>query len=195
MDKKVSELLESIELNDEDILMILQSGQNKKIKAINVFKNINELLSNLENEKAEGSDVEYHGILINQLREKVLNLEDNTEDSGWQTASLTSDFKPFQGNSSYTPKYRKVGKVVEISGIISPSATLSAGSEKNIFTLPTGYRPSIVRYNICQGSANNKWLLTINTTGIVTFSRYGTTTNTDATSSVWLPFTFNFFVD
>lgn len=49
MDKKVSELLETIELNDEDILMILQSGQNKKIKAINVFKNINELLSNLEN--------------------------------------------------------------------------------------------------------------------------------------------------
>lgn len=41
MNKKISELLETIELNDEDILMILQSGQNKKIKAMNIFKKIN----------------------------------------------------------------------------------------------------------------------------------------------------------
>lgn len=30
MDKKVSELLEAINIKDEDIIMILQSGQNKK---------------------------------------------------------------------------------------------------------------------------------------------------------------------
>ena len=39
MNKKVSELIEANELTDEDILMILQSGQNKKIKAKNALKN------------------------------------------------------------------------------------------------------------------------------------------------------------
>ena len=38
MNKKVSELIEANELTDEDILMILQNGQNKKIKAGNALK-------------------------------------------------------------------------------------------------------------------------------------------------------------
>ena len=74
MDKKVSELLETIELNDEDILMILQSGQNKKIKAINVFKNINELLSNLENAKAEKT-------VVNAIESRVATLEESSTQS------------------------------------------------------------------------------------------------------------------
>ena len=47
MNKKISELLETIDLNDEDILMILQSGQNKKIKAMNAFKKINSKIDNI----------------------------------------------------------------------------------------------------------------------------------------------------
>lgn len=31
MDKKVSELLEAISIKDEDVIMILQNGQNKKV--------------------------------------------------------------------------------------------------------------------------------------------------------------------
>ena len=196
MDKKVSELLEAIELNDEDILMILQSGQNKKIKAINVFKNINELLSNLENAKAERSDVEYHGILINQLREKVLNLEDNTEDSGWQTASLTGDFKAYQDNSKYTPRYRKIGKVVEIEGVVSPTKTLTgSGTQVTIFTLPTDFMPSESRYAVCQGSGINRWVLQVNTNGTVTFSRYGKADYTDINAGDWLPFNITYMID
>ena len=40
MDKKVSELIETNELNDEDLFMILQNNQNKKIKALTAFKNL-----------------------------------------------------------------------------------------------------------------------------------------------------------
>ena len=40
MDKKVSELIEANELSDEDLFMILQNNQNKKIKALTAFKNL-----------------------------------------------------------------------------------------------------------------------------------------------------------
>ena len=74
MDKKVSELLETIELNDEDILMILQSGQNKKIKAINAFKKINGSLSNLDNAKAEKT-------VVNAIESRVATLEESSTQS------------------------------------------------------------------------------------------------------------------
>ena len=158
--------------------------------------NLNKMQDNIENAKAERSDVEYHGILINQLREKVLNLEDNTEDSGWQTASLTGDFKAYQDNSKYTPRYRKIGKVVEISGVVSPTKTLSgSGTQVTIFTLPTDFMPSESRYAVCQGSGINRWVLQVNTNGTVTFSRYGKADYTDINAGDWLPFNITYMVD
>ena len=41
MNKKVSELLEATSIKDEDVIMILQNGQNKKVQV------------NLSNEKKE----------------------------------------------------------------------------------------------------------------------------------------------
>lgn len=158
--------------------------------------NLNKMQDNIENAKAEKSDMEYHGILINQLREKVLNLEDNTEDSGWQTASLTGDFKAYQDNSKYTPRYRKIGKIVEIEGVVSPTKTLTgSGTQVTIFTLPTDFMPSESRYAVCQGSGINRWLLQVNTNGTVTFARYGKSDYTDINAGDWLPFNITYMVD
>lgn len=258
MNKKISELLETIDLNDEDILMILQSGQNKKIKAINALKNINKSLSDLNTTKLEktiyvseiGTDLNNYktdGVYYFSSAAKPTNIpagsngwlqvyssnqnsvkqiwyrygtpnsndfetyvrtkdgSDNwsewsqyeiVSDSGWKTASLTADFKPYQDNINYTPKYRKIGKVVHIVGVVKPAKTISATSNSvTIFTLPPEYKPSIPTYTLCQGSGNNKWLLTVSDNGNVGFSRYGVDKNVDVTESTWLPFNITYMVD
>lgn len=117
------------------------------------------------------------------------------EDSGWQTLTLTSDFKVYGDSNSKTPKFRKMGKVVEILGEISPKANISSGSSKTIATLPEGYRPSRNRYFICQGTGRAIWTLYVYSDGQVIFSRYGKSEYTDVSTDVWLPFNVTFLVD
>lgn len=64
MNKKVSELIEANELTDEDILMILQSGQNKKIKAKNAFSN-----------KADQVDLDDLSSTVNDLTSEITELK------------------------------------------------------------------------------------------------------------------------
>lgn len=58
------------------------------------------------------------------------------KDTGWINATLTSDFKAYNNNNSNQPCYRKIGKIVEICGVVSPTASISANETKTIFTLP-----------------------------------------------------------
>ena len=46
------------------------------------------------------------------------------KDSGWITVSLTKAFKPYNGTVGNAPRYRKIGKLVEINGVISPTETI-----------------------------------------------------------------------
>lgn len=59
----------------------------------------------------------------------------------------------------------------------------------------SGFRPSMRKEILCQGSGKNSWLLTISDEGEVSFSRYGTNTYNDANSSTWLPFHVVFLLD
>ncbi len=119
------------------------------------------------------------------------------EDSGWKTATLSSSFKAYNDTASNTPQYRKVGKTVEIRGLVSPKTEISGGAtEYTIFTLPSGFRPSKQITKICQGSTRNVWLITINTDGVVEFSRHRDETGyTNATTTAWLLFSETFLVD
>lgn len=109
-------------------------------------------------------------------------------DSGWQTVTLTSDFKPYNNNTDNTPKYIKVGRIVEVLGEVSPNKTFNKESEYTIFTLPSGYRPMYEFQTLCQGTGANKWLLTTSTDGKFKFARYGTTEYAVPSTSVWLTF-------
>lgn len=122
---------------------------------------------------------------INELEARVAKLEDGE----WINATLTGNFVNYQNNSSYAPKFRKIGKVVELGGQISPAQTIE-GSATNytIFTLPEGYRPALPVFIICEGTGINRWLLSITTDGEVRFSRYGTNDYNNAGTSSWLPF-------
>lgn len=110
------------------------------------------------------------------------------QDSGWQNATLTSDFVEF--GTGTIPRYRKIGEFVYLQGVIKTTSTLSNGGDnKVILTLPSGYRPANYSvFQLCQGSGNNKWLLTIETNGECKISRYGITSNDNIPNTAWLPF-------
>ena len=117
------------------------------------------------------------------------------EDSGWQTLTLTSDFKAYENVNDNIPKYRKVGQLVEIMGVVAPTSEIPSGTNKTIAILPEGYRPAINRFFICQGSGRNIWTLYVYTNGNIIFARYGSSAYAAASTSVWLPFNATFLVD
>lgn len=115
---------------------------------------------------------------------------------GWIYPTLSDNFSMYgTSETDNKPRYRKDGRLVEIRGIVTPTADI-AGSTTiyPIFTLPTGYRPTSPIYLLCQGSGNCSWLLRITSGGEVGFSRYrnGDTTAT-ASAGAWLPFQATFF--
>ena len=111
-------------------------------------------------------------------------------DSGWQTATLSSSFQVYNNTAGYAPKYRRIGEVVYVTGVVSTTTEITNGAV--IFTLPSGYRPSAYSAFICQGSSANRWLLNVGTNGEVNIGRYGTTESVAVPSGTWLPFTIQF---
>ena len=136
-------------------------------------------------------------LLIKKILNSIKNINEKIKDSGWQTATLTDDFKAYNNDSINMPQYKRTGNQVEIIGSVSPMETIPGSTNQyTIFTLPEGYRPSNPNcYTICHGSGKNTWLLRVLTTGEVTFSRYGITDNIDADDGTWLIFDHTFFVD
>lgn len=115
---------------------------------------------------------------------------------GWIYLTMSSNFAMYgSSESDNLPRCRKDGRLVEVRGIVTPSADIEGSNTiYPIVTLPEGYRPSSSIYSLCQGSNNGIWLLRVATNGEVGFSRYrnGGTTAT-ATAGTWLPFQVTFF--
>lgn len=121
-------------------------------------------------------------------------IEISQNDSGWKDLNLTSAFKK-TNNATQTPVYRKVGKMVQVTGAVTPTAEITASQTTKIATLPVGFRPSHDVNVLCQGSGMNKWLVAIQPSGAVNVERYGTTSNSAIPLNAWLPFNVTFFVD
>ena len=116
-------------------------------------------------------------------------------DSGWVNLTLGSEF--VQYGTGNAVRYRKIGSMVEVRGIVKPAADIAGSTDMHtIATLPSGARPVEPLYTICQGSSNCTWLLRVNTDGVLGFSRYrnGGTTAT-ASAGTWLPFQLTFFIN
>ena len=121
------------------------------------------------------------------------SLTQYVEDTGWHYATLTSDFVDYESQDRL--RYRRVGKVVLITGTVTPKSSIHIGYPMvNICTLPVGYRPSSSIRQICQGSGYNRWLLQISSSGIVQMDRYGTA-ETDIPNNTWLPLSCTYMVD
>lgn len=119
----------------------------------------------------------------------------NLSDSGWKTATLNSNFVNY--TDAQAPKYRKIGKVVNLVGAVKPAREIAGSSTQyTILTLPAGYRPSTETAIICQGSNTCIWCMRIKTNGIVAFERYRNGSSyATASTTTWLPFNVLFFID
>lgn len=131
---------------------------------------------------------------------KILDEENAAEllDGGWQYCNTTmgDDFTLYNNDDTSQLRYRKIGKIVEVRGVVKPVTALAGSNEHHLIcTLPSGYRPSYQIQQRCQGSGINTWLLTIQPGGNVNFSRYGTTDFVEAGTTTWLPFQAIFSTD
>ena len=127
---------------------------------------------------------------------KILELEEKIADTGWIDLEFSSDFENYSGTASNNPQYRRIGKEVCLRGVATPAEDIpGSATEITMFNLPEGVRPSKNVPKICQGTGSNKWLLTVNTNGSVTFSRYGTTDFASANPGNWLSFNIVYFID
>ena len=130
-----------------------------------------------------------------------LKLNGTSYDSGWKTPSISSSLKNYDSNAVNALKYRRVGKIVDIRGAVSPANTsaLANGDSVTAFTLPTGYRPSYTRTYIFQGSGLCIFMVQVQSGGAVTIARYRNVGSTSYPTSVatgtWLPISATFTID
>lgn len=111
------------------------------------------------------------------------------DDTGWQAMTLSSGYEYYSTSEDGGKLWiRRVNKLVEIRGVVKPTAQKTASTSAVQFaTIPSGYRPSYqFRSAICQGSGMNKWHLTAETNGNLCWSRYGTTSSIAVPSGAWL---------
>lgn len=112
-------------------------------------------------------------------------------DAEWVDLTLADGFALYNGLAIYQPKYKVTGNVVTVTGIVSPKEAFT--SSNDVVTIASGI-PEELRppYNIqfvCQGSAMNRWVCSINADGTVGCARYGTTELTTVPTTAWLVFT------
>lgn len=114
----------------------------------------------------------------------------------WKTLSWASGFKSYNDSEANGVRYKRIGNVVYVRGIATPTAQIASGKITTMCTLPTGYRPTGIDRGIgrMQGSGMNSWDLHVKTSGQVTIERYGTTTNSAIATGAWLPFDFSFAI-
>ena len=126
----------------------------------------------------------------------------STVDTGWQEVTLnTADFKVYNDIASNTPIYRKIGNVVQIKGIVSPTSdtainSLQTSTATEIGAIPVECAPStLTEYTVCHGSGGTIWLLDVTLDGSIRASRYamGDTSNTPA-ANVWMPFSITYLI-
>lgn len=166
----------------------------EKNKVSSIPDNIETTTNKVTSIDSTSTDTQYPS--AKAVFDKITAIQDKVvEDTGWINATLTSSFQAYNDNDDNIPKYRKIDKIVEIVGVITPSTTIEATKALNICTLPSGFRPSAARRFICQGSVANKWLLGVETNGNVTFARYSTNDFASASAGSWLPFNATYFVD
>lgn len=95
-------------------------------------------------------------------------------DTGWK--SIECGYGISAWSTTDAPKIRRVGKTVELVGIITNSTSF-ADHDSLFRNIPEDMRPSRNVWSIQQGDIKNKttarWMMTINPGGTVSFNYYG----------------------
>ena len=111
--------------------------------------------------------------------------EIDSYDTGWSNLTYVSGYQNY--DSSHPLEIRRIGKLVEIRGVFKPTASKTANTSGVQFaTIPSGYRPSSqYRSAICQGGGVNRFMITVDTAGKLSWQRYGTTSSINLPAA-WL---------
>lgn len=110
--------------------------------------------------------------MIGANAKNITDLQERVYDTGWKPVECGDSISAW--SSADAPKIRRVGKTVELVGIITNSTVFSA--HDNIFkNIPTDMRPSRNVWSIQEGhlGTTNRWMMTINPGGTVSFDYYG----------------------
>lgn len=121
----------------------------------------------------------------------AIHMDINEQGNNVESLTLNSAFTVY--NSDSKVEIERAGIMRDIRGTIKPTSQIAAGGTATITTLKAKDCPPYRLTQVCQGSGLNKWLLTIETNGQVTFSRYGTSSNISCPTNAWLIFHVMYF--
>ena len=119
--------------------------------------------------------LETDGFLSMQDKAKLDNL---SYDTGWQEVTFKSGYARY--NNSTSVYVRRKGDFVELTGVWKPTSKKSATSNPVPFaSIPNELKPTKSIQVVCFGQGKNTYMLTVDTGGILSWSRYGTTNSID----------------
>ena len=102
-------------------------------------------------------------------------------DSGWQNVSFSNGYTNYSGDNL---KIRRIGNIVEINGSWTALKDKTASSSPIQFaTIDEEFRPESEVYIRQQGGGMNTYLLLVDPTGKVYWSKYGTSSSSNLTAS------------
>lgn len=116
-------------------------------------------------------------------------------DSGYVNVVPQSGFTIYSNGNDI--KYRKIAKMVEVSGVMKPTSEIAASDTKyTMGVLPATCWPSRPLNILCQGSGIYVWMLTVTTGGELQFSKYRNgDTRIACPVGAWLPFHITYFAE
>ena len=161
--------------------MIPEKPTNDKIITISDYYYKKTEIDTMMNGKANTSHthsaatLETDGFLSKQDKAKLDNL---SYDSGWQEVTFKPGYARYSDSQSVY--IRRKGDLVELTGIWKPTKTQSAASNPVAFaSIPDELKPTKPINVLCPGQGKNTYILTVDTTGTLCWSKYGVSTNAD----------------
>ena len=145
--------------------------------------------------RLNGTAIEGIDMLVAAFDLGIYQLNRDLIDTDWIYPTISGGFAEYA--SGWRPRYRKIGKWVEICGAVRPSKNLSVGQDPiTIFTMPEGFRPPVQIPQLCQGSLRSIWYFEVSNNGNVTVSRSRSSFNSydSADTDAWFPFNTMYFV-
>lgn len=120
----------------------------------------------------------------------LAELANRTYDTGWislwpNNVSPYSNIKAYQDNTENAPKYRKCGNIVEVKGIVTPTADTT--DRILIGRLPAGFRLSTIGiYSVSRADPTITLRTTVYDTGSIYIAN--PLTGNKITKNAWCPF-------
>lgn len=120
----------------------------------------------------------------------LTELANRTYDTGWislwpNDVSPYSNVKAYQDNIANAPKYRKCGNIVEVKGVVTPTADTT--DRILIGRLPVGFRLSTTGiYSVSRVDSAATLRITVYNTGTIYLAN--PLTDTKITKDAWCPF-------